>query len=115
MNEQIEALNTANEYLDNLKNGIKEVVLYIENEEEEKACSMIPLIADGIDWIMKVVNLTSDVHKGRIQLNGIEDKINELADALENEDYILVGDLFHYEILPVLEKAHDDIKEVILN
>lgn len=115
MNEQIEALNTANEYLDNLKNGINKLVSYIDNEEEDKACAIISMIADGIDWLIKVVKLTSEVHEGKVSLDGIEEKLGEVADAIENEDYILVGDLFNYEIMPILEEAHKQIKLIVQN
>ena len=115
MNEQIEALNTANEYLNNLKNGINKFVEYVDNEKENMAFELIPLIADGIDWISNVVKLTSDVHKGKININGIEEKLTEVAEALENEDYILVSDLFNYEVIPILEQTHQQIRLIIQN
>ncbi|GKX65472.1 hypothetical protein [Inconstantimicrobium mannanitabidum] len=115
MNEQIEALKTASEYIDNLKGGINTLVKFIEEGEEEKGCGYIPLVADGIEWLMNVVDLTQEFHEGKVSLDSINQKLEEIVEALENEDYTLVGDLFNYEILPILEQAQVSINSVIQN
>lgn len=115
MEEKIEVLNTVNEYLNNLKNGIGQLVSAFEVGENNKGCSLIPLVADGIAWIMEAINLTRDIHKNYIDISMIDDKLNEIVEAIENEDYILVGDLFNYEILPILDNIHMEIRKVIAN
>lgn len=115
LNEKIEALKTADEYLDKLKNGINKVVNLIEEENESKACSYISDISQGIDWIIQVIALTSDIQKEKIELVNINEKLNEVVEALENEDYNLLGDIFKYEISPALDNIHKQIKVCILN
>lgn len=115
MNEKIEALVTANEYLDNLKSGILQVVEAFQQEDEKRGCSLIPLVADGIKWITDVVNLTRDVQNEEINISQIDEKLEEVVEAIENEDYILVGDLFNYEVLPIIEKIHEQIRKLVLN
>lgn len=115
MNEQIEALKTGNEYLDKLIDGVKKVVTYIEQGEEEKGIGLIPSIADGIEWILNLVNLTQEVHNGSIAGGDIHEKLEEIVEGLENEDYVLVGDLFNYEVLPILEEIQQNIRKIVLN
>jgi hypothetical protein len=115
MNEQIENLKTANEYLDNLKGGVKKAVNYIEQGEEEKGVALIPAIADGIEWLLSSINLTQELHKGRINIGAINEKLEEIVEGLENEDYVLVGDLFNYEILPALEDIQASIRKIVQN
>lgn len=115
MNEQMEALISANEYLDNLIGGIKKVVNYIEQGEEGKGIELIPTIADGIEWLLSAINLTQEVHKGSVGIGNLNGKLEEVVDALENEDYVLVGDLFNYEILPILEDIKGNIKKIVQN
>lgn len=113
--EKIEALITANEYLNNLEGGIYQVVEAFQQEDENKGCSLIPLIADGIKWIVDVVNLTRDIQKEDIDISQIDEKLEELVEAIENEDYILVGDLFEYEVLPIIEEVHKKIRYIVAN
>lgn len=113
MEEQFEALQTAYEYIGNLDRGIKGLVEDFQEGREEKGCEVLPLIAEGLDWLIKVIKLTSEFHKGGVSYENINEKLNEVVEALENEDYILISDLFNYEILPVLFNIRKEIQTII--
>ncbi|WP_297517630.1 hypothetical protein [uncultured Clostridium sp.] len=115
MNEKIEVLNTANEYLVNLKGGIENLVLLMNEEKEQQGCSIISEVAEGIGWILDVARLTSDIIGEAEGIDEMDNFLSEIVEALENEDYILVSDLFNYEVLPVLENLHEVIKTKVLN
>lgn len=115
MNEQMETLVTANGYLNNLENGIHQVVEAFQQEDESRGCSLIPLVAEGIKWIVDAINLTRDVQKEPIDISDIDAKLEEVVEAIENEDYILVGDLFEYEVLPIIEEVHKKIRDIVAN
>ena len=110
---QIEVLNSVSEYLTKLKDGINKIVTLIQEGKEHQAIQIIPSAAEGIGWVIQAINLTKDVQKEIIDIDDINDFISEIVDAFENEDYILVGDLFEYEILPILERVHSQIKNNI--
>lgn len=114
-NEKIEALQTANEYMNNLKNGIVNLANMIQEGREQEAINVIPQVVDGIQWVVQVIDLTKEVQKNEIGYEGLNEHLEEIIEALENEDYILVGDLFNYEILPILENIHEGIKETVAN
>lgn len=114
-NEKIEVLQTANEYLNNLKNGILRLVELMQQEKDQEANLLIPQISDGIDWILKAVELTRDVQKEYIKSDDINEYLEAILEAMENEDIILVGDLFNYEVLPIIDRIHSDIKRCIAN
>lgn len=111
--QQIEALKSADEYLNNLKNGINKAVNLFEKGKEKRGCDYIPLIAKGIDWISKVINLTKDVQKEEITIDDMNEYLEQIVQALENEDYTLVGDIFNYEIQPILDRIHKQVKELL--
>jgi len=115
LNERIEVLQSADKYLYNLRKGIIKLVGLMQAEKEQQAILLIPEISDGIDWIMKVVTLTSDIQKEPIEIKNINEHLESIIDALENEDYILIGDIFNYEIIPILDKVHDEIRSIIAN
>lgn len=113
-NEKIEILQTANEYLYKLKDGILKLVELIQQENEQQAILLIPEISDGIDWIIKVMELTKDTSPN-ISLENINEHLQAVLEALDNEDYILLGDIFNYEILSILEEIHNEIGTIVAN
>lgn len=114
MNEKNEALKTADKYMDNLKKGIQSLVEKFQGGMENDALNLLPLVIDGLQWMAQAVTLTKDVQKGEINLFKFNSKLKEVVEAIENEDYILVGDLFEYEIIPILEDTHKVIKNSII-
>ncbi|ACQ54122.1 hypothetical protein WBZ18_17930 [Clostridium botulinum] len=115
MNEKIEALRTASEYILNLKNGIKTASENFQNGNEQEGNDLVPLIADGINWITQVLELTKDVHKKEVNFDELNNKLEEIVEAIEFQDFILVGDLFQYEILPEVENMEEIINKSLLN
>ena len=115
MEEKFEALRTANEYIDNLKNGIENLVNKINSGEENNGVALIPQIADGLDWLINIIKLTSDVHNGAVSMGNANEILEQIIEALDNEDYVLLGDLFNYEFLPTLEDIQVSIRKIVLN
>lgn len=113
MNKKIEVIKETSDYLYNLKKGIRKCVNYIQEGNEAAAINLIPLIADGIDWVINVVRLTLDVQKNKLDISEINNHLVEMIDAMENEDYILVGDLFNYEMLPILNQIQKEFVSIL--
>lgn len=113
MNEKFDTLKTISEYMVNLLNGIKKAVEYFQAGEERKGCDLIPSIADGIQWISQALTVTKDIHKQDLNLQDINEKLIEIVEAIENGDYILIGDLFQYELTPILENIQMNINNII--
>ncbi len=115
MNEKFEALKTVSEYMVNLINGIEKAVEYFQEGEERKGCDLIFPITEGIQWMSDALVVTKDIHKQDIDLKNINEKLNEIVEALENRDFILIGDLFQYELTPILKDIQNDINKAIQN
>ncbi|MEY8763050.1 MULTISPECIES: hypothetical protein [Clostridium] len=113
MNEKIDALKTADEYMYNLKRGIKSVVDKFQSGKENDALNLLPLVIDGLQWMAQIIVLTKDVQKREINLSKFNCKLKETVKAIENEDYVLISDIFDYEIIPILEDTHKVIKNSI--
>ena len=113
--EKIEVLKTADEYIYKLVDVINKLVEYLRGGEEEEGMRYLSLVSDGLLWIIDTIEVTKDLYKDKINIEEINTKLNEVVEAVENEDYILIGDLFSYEILPMLENIHGKIRDIILN
>lgn len=109
MENKKEVLITAYNYIEDLKNGIENLSNAINGGNDEKGVKLIPLICDGLNWLTQVINLTEDIHSGDVSIVELNEKLEEIIEALENEDYILVGDLFNYEIIPILDEIKNKI------
>lgn len=109
MEQKLEALETAKNYINNLKEAIDKIYNHILEDKENNALALIPDFAEGVEWLSQVLVLTKDVHKKDLNMDGLNDILNEIVEAIENEDYILVGDLFKYEIYELLDEVQSNI------
>jgi hypothetical protein len=122
---------SANDYLREIMVSIKK---YIENAVKE-----ISSLADGfyrgtdndtwikfqqfiegIEWInsgaaivAKNAKALSEADKYVKTVSEILNKLPELEEAINNSDYVLIGDLLNYEIIPVLETIKDAAEDMI--
>lgn len=53
--------------------------------------------------------------KEELDESELTEKFSEVIEAMENEDYILVGDLFQYEVYPIIENYENVISKSLLN
>lgn len=105
--EKLEAIVTASEYIKNLIKAIKDMSEMMYSGNEAEGMNVISQVVDGLDYINKVVYLTDNVF-GRIEnIDGLNEYLDEIVNAIEGEDYILVGDLFNYEVKPILEEVEN--------
>lgn len=111
--EEKELLITVDQYLYNLKNGIKNISNLIQEGREHESFNFIAHVADGLEWVDEALNATKKYHNNELALDKMNSFIEEISEALENEDYILVSDLFNYEIMPIIENLHLKVKRFI--
>lgn len=109
--EKYEALVSAKEYLRRLIPGLESI-----NKDFRKGdMSLVSNFVDGmqgIAWIIEVMQLTEDCHDMRIDLSEINSHLEAINDAFENEDFALVADITHYEILPTLEECEKALQSI---
>lgn len=111
MDDKFDTLKTVSEYMVNLINGIEKAVECFQGGEERKGCELIFPITEGIQWMSDALMVTKDIYKQDIDLKNINEKLNEILEAFENGDFILIGDLFQYELTPILEDIQKNINK----
>lgn len=103
MNEQIgEVLVTVKDYLQRLQTGIVNTADFLRQGEEGKAINQMPLIIDGIKWLCEALEVTQGFHS--IEIIQMNPALEEMNTAIKNLDYVLLGDVLEYELLPTLEE-----------
>lgn len=111
MNNTEEILITARNYMERLIPGIDNISEKFINDENEAMKDLLDGI-EGIQYVAKVLTLIE------IDVNIIESLnsyLNEIISAIENEDYILVGDLIKYEVIPVLSEVKNILSLEVVN
>lgn len=75
----------------------------------------LPECLEGIQWVIDAIftikNITPDADS--ISLNPIQEILPELLEASENIDYVLMGDLLEYEILPIVDEWGNSLDELL--
>lgn len=94
-------------YLPKLINGIREIAALLHSGKTSEALDSLNLIIDGIDWTIKGLaesfkNFEEDISRTNMILG-------EINKALNNNNYVLVADLFEYELVALLEQISQSI------
>ncbi|MFX4261969.1 hypothetical protein ACOBQJ_07180 [Pelotomaculum propionicicum] len=100
INETDDLSVTLSDYLYKLIPAIKKCAGHYQSGQINEGSNLLLNMIEGLHWVVSVMAKTGlqDYNIGEINL-----KLNEVVEAFENKDFILVGDLLEYEILPVME------------
>ncbi|SHK14381.1 hypothetical protein SAMN02745883_01365 [Caminicella sporogenes DSM 14501] len=104
-----EVLNGLYMYLERLISGIIKTAELYQGGNEGKANENMIDIIDGINWIIEGITATSEIQKEKINITDMNEYFDEIVQAFENSDYILLSDLLEYEIVPVLKNWKEKI------
>jgi hypothetical protein len=115
MNEKVELLRTASDYIVNLKSGIIKAADCFQGGEDQSGFSLVVSISEGLNWLTQALEISKDALKEGISVDELNEKLEEIVEAMENQDTILVGDLLQYELFPIVEGIEESVNNSILN
>lgn len=106
MNEVTEVIQSYNEYIQNVAPGSLQIAEHLRKDEIQPALQLILHFSEGMGWLVQAsellkqndLNVTLEVEK-------IHEFLNEINNGLEIQDYVLVADMFEYEIAPFFEQV----------
>lgn len=110
----IELLQTAKEYSEKLMGAVIRTAEAFQSYKDGNGSEIMISIVDGLQWLMDVVGSSEEL-KAKIDILNINDKLKGIIEAYENQDYILIGDLLQYELLPAIEDINNKISNMIKN
>lgn len=94
MNREIQMINE-------VINEINEVVNCLQGGNEQKGYKLISKLSTKIEEIISF-NIAEN-----IDVNNLNNILNEIVNALFDGDLVLVGDMFLYEVLPIMEELKE--------
>lgn len=87
-------------YIEKIPQGADYIVNNLREDNLEKALLTINDFAEGIMWLITMADiLSTDI----VNVNKIKEYLLEINEGLELQDFVLVADLFEYEIKPYFE------------
>lgn len=106
MNEITEVVESYNSYIQNIAPGSLQIAAHLRSDEVQEALQLILQFSEGMGWLVQATDLLkqNDVTV-TLQVEQIHEFLNEINDGLQIQDYVLVADMFEYEIAPFFEQA----------
>lgn len=104
--EVIEVIESYNEYLTKVPTGSIGIANSLRKDQTQEALQLILDFSDGMGWLAQATELLqkNDVHTS-LDITKIHEFLNEINNGLEIQDYVLVADMFEYEIAPFFEEV----------
>lgn len=112
-----ETITEAAGYTKRLLGAVDGIVEKFLSGREDLALNQYVNFVEGIQWLVNVIQLTKN-ETAELGISVIlDDKfaetLNEMIQAFENRDYVLVGDLLNYEIKPVIENWDGAFQQIV--
>ncbi|AYV67887.1 hypothetical protein C2I06_13980 [Niallia circulans] len=98
-----------NEYSNRAIPIIKQLTEQFYQSPTEESWGLLQDLLEGLSWIYNTIKSISngelDEYKQQLLViaNHLEIELPNLLDAMENQDFILIGDIISYEVLPQYE------------
>ncbi|MBR6159478.1 MAG: hypothetical protein IKQ40_04175 [Lachnospiraceae bacterium] len=104
--QKLEALRTANDYLERLIPAMEEVVSEIKGEMKEDTVDFLLQIIDGFNFMIETYNVTRDIVNDPEELivdEVLEASVGRLSDGFSQKNYPAIADELSSDIIPFLK------------
>ncbi|WP_369381010.1 hypothetical protein [Lysinibacillus fusiformis] len=99
--DKVEIVDEYYKYIAKIPAGLQYIADSLRSDNVQTALNEILNFSEGITWIKQMEEILSDqgvnTNLNKQQLEGYLNLINE---GLEKQDFVLVADIFEYEMLP---------------
>lgn len=112
----VEIFEELDRYSDKLIPAVEKTVKYFRSQREDQAINLLIPVIEGLQWTVEVAFKTKHILEDNgvtVQEGKVNDTLKELVDALENQDYVLIGDLLEYEILEMLRNWQKGVRKAL--
>ncbi|WP_313892594.1 hypothetical protein [Psychrobacillus sp.] len=101
-----DTIQSFNEYLPRVVAGSHDIAESLRSDNVAVALPMILDFSEGMSWLVEAIELFKiNEVDANLHIDRIHEFLNEINAGLEMQDYVLVADMFEYEIAPFFEEA----------
>ena len=106
-----ELIDSYNDYIKKLPAGCQKIADRLREDMIVEAMQDIVDFSEGANWLSQVsISFRQNGIRVDLETEKVHEYLNEINSGLEIQDYIVVADMFEYEILPFFEEYSNDIK-----
>lgn len=107
MNELIiETQQSYNDYLTKLIGGCDEIVGNLQSNNIHQALQLILQFSEGATWLVDINQKLATLGiNNELKHESIQEYFSQINTGLEIQDFVLVSDMFEYEIKPFFESC----------
>ncbi|MBK3494832.1 hypothetical protein JFL43_08155 [Viridibacillus sp. YIM B01967] len=101
-----DVIGSYNSYIDKIESGSLLIAELLREDRTAEAFHIITDFSEGITWLMQAAELLqkNNVHL-ELEIMKMNEFLEEINGGLEIQDFVLVADLFEYEIAPFFERC----------
>ncbi|WPK12408.1 hypothetical protein R6U77_01580 [Lysinibacillus louembei] len=101
-----ETIESYNQYVEKIPSGAFYIANCLRTDNITEALSGIKAFSEGVIWLIDVKGLLKKNQVNvELSIEKIQEFLIEINTGLEMQDYILVADMFEYEIAPFFEEC----------
>lgn len=90
-----------NNYLDRVGNASLTIAELLRENQLTEALGLIEDFSEGVNWLSEVNSKLNLLNESvELNIDSIKEFLLEINNGLEIQDFVLVADLFEYEISP---------------
>jgi len=105
MNEVFDVIESYNEYTVKIPQGAIYIANCLREDKLNEALLTIKDFSEGVIWLSDASNLLKKNNVDvSLSIDQIHNFLNEINEGLEKHDFLLVADLFEYEIAPFFQE-----------
>ncbi|AMA62934.1 hypothetical protein SFB93_00140 [Kurthia gibsonii] len=104
--EQIvfETMVNYNEYIERIKLNINPLIESLREEKPEEQLNEVANLIEGLEWLVTVNQKLSELnYENKIDVFSLNQQLQEVVVAIENQDYNLCADILEYDILETIQ------------
>lgn len=102
----LETMETYNEYTNNIVVGCNNIVDSIRKNDTQTALQLISQFSEGVTWLINVNKRLDKLgYVNKLDNENIIEFLISVNDGLEIKDFVLVSDMFEYEIKPFFQNV----------
>ncbi|WP_335378488.1 hypothetical protein [Bacillus sp. JJ1122] len=109
-----ETLQSLKDYIPKLLNANEQITELLQTDNEIEAFNLFLPVIEGLEWVAEALNSMQKLQQIEgFDTSGINNILQEVNKALEIRDFVLIADLFEYEINPILLNWFNKVSEII--
>ncbi len=110
-----EAINQAYQHAGELRSMCAQAGDQFRAGQNDDGMASLRHVLNGVGCIAQAIHVTVPLQKSKgieLDLTALPGMLEPLVEALENRDFVLLGELVTYEMEPILEGWHQKLAEL---